>query len=360
MRVKGIDVSKWQGKIDWKKVAADGIKFAFIRIGNRSLSSATISEDPYWKKNIEGALTAGIAVGAYFYSTSLNEKEAQEEAEFVLSRIKGYNITMPVVFDYEGFGTKGNRNYGMTKEKITANCKAFQNLVKAQGYTCLLYGSRAYLPKKFDLKELDDYLWVARYEGSTTVLDDEKYFPSIPGYNDRIAIWQYANNGTVAGISGKVDLNYMYIDVSKKEDKKEEKQEEEKMSIIINAYSKSKDGNRQLSKNFKVKEFACKDGSDPIFIAPSLVELLQRIRDHFGKAVTINSAYRTPAYNKKVGGATYSQHQYGTAADIKISGVKPKDVAAFVETLMPDTGGIGIYTSFTHVDVREVKSRWNG
>lgn len=130
--------------------------------------------------------------------------------------------------------------------------------------------------------------------------------------------------------------------------------------VTINAYSKAKDGDKKLSTNFKVKEFACKDGSDPIFVAPELVDVLQKIRTHFGKAVNINSAYRTPTYNKKVGGATYSQHQYGTAADIRINGVKPKDVAAYVETLMPNKGGIGIYSTFTHIDVREVKSRWNG
>lgn len=128
----------------------------------------------------------------------------------------------------------------------------------------------------------------------------------------------------------------------------------------IRAYSKEKNGNEKLSANFKVKEFACKDGSDPIFISSELVDILQKIRNHFGKAVNINSAYRTPTYNKKVGGATYSQHLYGKAADIRISGVKPKEVAAFVETLMPDKGGIGIYANFTHVDVREKKSRWNG
>ena len=128
----------------------------------------------------------------------------------------------------------------------------------------------------------------------------------------------------------------------------------------IYAYSKKKDGNKKLSANFKVKEFACKDGSDPVFIAPDLVSVLQKIRDHFGKAVNINSAYRTPTYNKKVGGATHSQHLYGTAADIRISGVKPKDVAAYAETLLPGTGGIGIYSNFTHIDVRETKSRWNG
>ena len=128
----------------------------------------------------------------------------------------------------------------------------------------------------------------------------------------------------------------------------------------VNVYSKSKDGNKNLSANFKVKEFACKDGSDPIFISMELVEVLQKIRTHFGKPVTINSAYRTPTHNKKEGGATYSQHLYGTGADIVVSGVQPKEVAKYAETLLVGKGGIGIYAGFTHVDVREVKSRWNG
>ena len=130
--------------------------------------------------------------------------------------------------------------------------------------------------------------------------------------------------------------------------------------VTINTYSKAKDGDKKLSTNFKVKEFACKDGSDPIFVAPELVEILQKIRTHFGKAVTINSAYRTPTYNKKVGGATYSQHCYGMAADIKVAGVAPKDVADYAETLLQNKGGIGRYPTFTHIDVRGVKSRWNG
>lgn len=128
----------------------------------------------------------------------------------------------------------------------------------------------------------------------------------------------------------------------------------------IHAYSKKKDGNKKLSANFKVKEFACNDGSDPVFVAEELVEVLQKIRDHFKKAVTINSAYRTPGYNDKVDGAAYSQHLYGTAADIVVKGISPAEVAAFAETLLPNTGGIGIYKTFTHVDVRDVKSRWNG
>ena len=130
--------------------------------------------------------------------------------------------------------------------------------------------------------------------------------------------------------------------------------------ITVNAYSKKKDGNKKLSTNFKVKEFACTDGSDPIFVAPELVTVLQKIRNHFGKAVTITSAYRTPTKNKAVGGATYSQHQYGTAADIKVKGVTPKKVAQYAEKILPNKGGIGVYSTFTHIDVRKTRSRWNG
>ena len=362
---KGIDVSKHQAVIDWQRVKASGIEFAIIRVGYRGSTSGTINEDAYFKANIEGALQNGIEVGVYFYSTSLNEAEALEEAKFTVERIKGYDVTFPVVFDYEGYTNKNYRTYGISKEQRTKNCKAFQDYVKAKGYTCMIYGSKGHIRTKFDLDALTDYLWVARYASNTKVLDDAKYFPDLGKYTDRIAMWQYTSIGRVEGINGNVDMDYMYIDVSNKQETEELPTEEaetevKNMGIVINAYSKKKDGNKKLSANFKVKEFACKDGSDPIFIAPALVELLQKIRNHFGKSVNINSAYRTATYNKKVGGATYSQHCYGTAADIRISGVTPKQVAAYVETLMPNTGGIGIYKNFTHVDVREVKSRWNG
>lgn len=130
--------------------------------------------------------------------------------------------------------------------------------------------------------------------------------------------------------------------------------------MALKAYSVAKDGATYISKNFRVREFRCQDGSDVVFIESDLVDILQKIRDHFGKAVTINSAFRTFSHNKKVGGATYSQHLYGKAADIKVSGVAANVVADFVETLMPSTGGVGRYSTFTHVDVRKVKSRWNG
>lgn len=130
--------------------------------------------------------------------------------------------------------------------------------------------------------------------------------------------------------------------------------------MTIKAYSKSKDGNKKLSANFKVKEFACTDGSDPIFIDSELVSVLQKIRTHFGKAVTITSAYRTPTKNEAVGGTFCSMHLYGKAADIKVNGVSPERVAAYAEKLLPNKGGIGKYQTFTHIDIRENSSRWNG
>ena len=125
--------------------------------------------------------------------------------------------------------------------------------------------------------------------------------------------------------------------------------------VEINAYSKAKDGCKKLSANFTVKEFACKDGSDAVLTAPRLVMVLQSIRSHFAAPVVIHSAYRTPQYNAKVGGAAHSQHCYGTAADISVKGQPPAAVAAYARELMPDWGGVGVYAGqgFTHIDVRE-------
>lgn len=138
--------------------------------------------------------------------------------------------------------------------------------------------------------------------------------------------------------------------------------EGEKPMVEINAYSKAKDGDKKLSTNFTLKEFACKDGSDAVLVAPRLVMVLQSIRSHFGVPVVIHSAYRTPQYNDKVGGVAHSQHCYGTAADITVKGQTPAQVAAYARQIMPDWGGVGVYAKkgFTHIDVRETRSDWNG
>lgn len=129
----------------------------------------------------------------------------------------------------------------------------------------------------------------------------------------------------------------------------------------VKVYSLSGEGQAQISPHFKVREFACRDGSDPVFVAPRLVEVLEAVRVHFGATVTVTSGYRTVSYNRTVSGsASASQHCNGLAADIKVAGVSPAAVADYAEQLLGDHGGVGRYGTFTHVDVRANKSRWKG
>lgn len=126
----------------------------------------------------------------------------------------------------------------------------------------------------------------------------------------------------------------------------------------VKVYSKSAAGGKSLSAHFKVREFACHDGTDTVFVSPSLVTILEKIRTHFGKPVLINSGYRTEAWNVKQGGSPKSQHKYGMAADIHIAGVTPKQIAVYARSIMPDWGGVGVYDSFVHVDVRKTRANW--
>lgn len=137
--------------------------------------------------------------------------------------------------------------------------------------------------------------------------------------------------------------------------------------MAVKTYSLSRDGTTRLSPNFRVQEFRCRDGSDKVLVDESLVVLLQCIREHFGKAVTITSGYRTAAHNAAVGGAKGSQHLLGRAADIQVADTSVEAVAAYAESLLPDWGGVGRYPvksgrakGWVHVDTRASKSRWTG
>ena len=134
---------------------------------------------------------------------------------------------------------------------------------------------------------------------------------------------------------------------------------------MIRQYSFAKNGDRRLAPDFKVRELRCRDGSDTVMVDETLTVVLQCIREHFGKPVTITSGYRTAVHNAAVGGAKSSQHLLGRAADIRVQGVSVEDVAAYAESLMPDWGGVGRYpvkagraTGWVHVDTRANKSRW--
>ena len=137
--------------------------------------------------------------------------------------------------------------------------------------------------------------------------------------------------------------------------------------MAIKQYSLMTDGSRRLAPDFKVRELRCRDGTDTVMVDEVLTVVLQCIREHFGKAVTITSGYRTAAHNAAVGGAKSSQHLLGRAADIRVQGVSVEDVAAYAESLMPGWGGVGRYpvkvgrtTGWVHVDTRADKARWKG
>lgn len=349
MELKLIDVSVHQGQIDWGEVKKH-IDGAIIRCGYGQ--DIVSQDDKRFIQNVEACIKHNIPFGVYLYSYAKTVEAAKSEAAHVIRLLKPYKneLSYPVYYDLEEAGTENG-----TVERALI----FGDIIEAEGYWCGIYANQ-YWWRTYLKSGLDRFTkWVAKYS-------DEK--PS--GISGTYDIWQYSSKGYVPGIEGNVDMNICYRDfpaaikktTAKTEEKKDTKEEVEADNgeIIINAYSKEKNGNEKISENFKVKEFASTDGSDPIFIAPELVEVLQKIRTHFKKSVTINSGFRTAARNAAVGGAKYSQHLYGTAADIVVSGISPKEVAAYAEKLMPNTGGIGIYSNFTHIDVRRNKSRWNG
>ena len=196
--IKGIDVSKYQGDIDWKKVAGDGVKFAIIRLGYRGYGTGEIMLDEKAKKNMEEASNAGIKVGVYFFSQAINEKEAKEEAKFVLENIKGYDIDYPIVFDTEDVINDDARANDLNVNARTQIAKAFCDYIKDNGYTPVIYANLRWFNLALDMKELEEYdKWYAYY-------DDKIYFPY------KISMWQYSENGKVNGIEGSVDMNISF------------------------------------------------------------------------------------------------------------------------------------------------------
>lgn len=212
---KGIDVSSHQGNIDWAKVKAAGVDFAMIRIGFRGYANGIINPDKCFAANIKGASEQGLQIGAYFFSTALTEAEAKEEARYCIDKLKGYEVKLPVVFDFEGYDLAHYRTCGITKEQRIANCKAFNEVISAAGYKSMLYGSKGNIRRTYDIDALNYPLWIAKYAGGyKKILSSDDYFPDMGAYNSRIAMWQYTSIGRVDGISGNVDMNQMYIDLS--------------------------------------------------------------------------------------------------------------------------------------------------
>ena len=202
-----IDVSEFQGNINWAAVRKAGITHAIIRIGYRGYGAAgNMRTDEYFKKNITRAYNAGIKVGVYIYSQALTQTEARAEADFIMKYISPYRskITLPVVFDYEFSPVPTGRFVSgkISKAKMTANCTAFCERVRAAGYEPMVYANYSMLTNHLDYKTLHSKykIWLAHYTSNKKATD----------YPGSFYMWQYASDGYVSGINGRVDVNYIY------------------------------------------------------------------------------------------------------------------------------------------------------
>lgn len=195
---KGIDVSKYQGSIDWEAVKEEGIEYAFIRLGLRGYESGKIVLDELYDVNMSGANSAGVKAGVYFFTQAITVEEAEEEAAFVLQNLASYDVPYPVVFDVERISGGKGRADQITREERTDITIAFCEAVRAAGYTPMIYGNVVCFSQLLDMTKLNDYdKWYAFY-------DDYMYLP----YD--VGCWQYTEKGRVNGISNNVDLNISF------------------------------------------------------------------------------------------------------------------------------------------------------
>lgn len=188
----GIDVSKWQGEINFDKLKSDGVEFIIIRVGTQLGFHESSLEDPYFKKNIEGATKVGIPVGIYYYSYATTEKEAREQATWVIKQLKDYQIDLPIAFDWESWSYFNGLDLSL--HGINDVADTFISEVEKAGYEGILYGSKYYLQ---NIWEPTDPVWLAHYTLQTD-------------YKESYKIWQLCDNGKVSGINGAVDINVLY------------------------------------------------------------------------------------------------------------------------------------------------------
>ena len=196
---KGIDVSKFQGEIDWEKVKDDEMEYAIIRLGYRGYETGKMVVDDKYQENIEGSLEAGLDTGVYFFTEALTEKEAIEEADFVIENLGDYKINMPVVLDVEESASKEKtRTKDLTQEQRTKNVIAFCERIKEAGFDVMIYGNLKSFMIMMDFEKLEEYdKWLAYYKYPF-------HFPY------KIKMWQYTSTQQVDGIKGDVDVNLMF------------------------------------------------------------------------------------------------------------------------------------------------------
>jgi len=196
---RGIDVSEHQHEIDWRQVAASGVDYAYIRLGRRGYTEGGLFEDPFFTRNFQGASDAGLDVGVYFFSQAVSVQEAIEEADFVLARLRGHTVHLPVVYDWEKITEPDARTLDVTAEVRTQCAIAFCETVKNAGYTPCVYFNRNLGYYGYDLSRLTDYeFWFALPEAS------------YPSFYYAVDSWQYSFTETVPGIDYATDMSLRF------------------------------------------------------------------------------------------------------------------------------------------------------
>lgn len=408
-----IDVSAHNGVIDWQKVRGN-VEAAVIRLGYRGYSKGTLAYDTRYKENRAACEQWGIPFSLYFFPCSITDEEAMEEADFIIKECAGMNFILPVFLDSEVAETKfgSGRADNLSRADRTRFLKIICDRLQAAGIPAGIYASKSWFTYQLDLSQLPYSIWVAQWGDKLTYTGDYVLWQYTSSGNvlgisgdvdlsrrpaaDRTAgetnqeskAEEQGTGGTepetvtaeqktvtasvlnirrepsadsadlgdlvkgsvitvdkirdgFAHFEGWVSANYLSSSAN----------EQQSGGVSVVEYSLKADGDKQLSENFKVSEFRCKDGSDIILIDVDFVRnKLQTIRNHFGAAVTINSGYRTESYNTKVSGAKASYHMKGQAFDIVVEGHTPLEVAQYAQTL--DINGIIQYNGFVHVDSR--------
>lgn len=194
---RGIDVSAWQDTINWTKVKNAGVEFVFIRAAYRGATTGKLNKDGRFVDYINGAKAAGLKVGVYIFSQAITVKEAQEEADYLMSLVSGYTIDLPLVFDLEHYSGGRFTNAKLSRRAVTDMCLAFCARVESKGYTSMVYSNPSMLNNEMYASEIGK-LWLANYITKTTY-SGHKY-----------EYWQCSDHGTVNGISGNVDLDFWF------------------------------------------------------------------------------------------------------------------------------------------------------
>ena len=191
----GIDVSKWQGKIDFSKVKEAGASFVMIRVGSQNGVNGEYVIDPYFETNVSSAIKSGLKVGVYFYSYADSKKEAKKQAKWVIEKIKKYQITLPVAFDWECYSSFNEMDISLFGLNEIAD--SFLKEIEKNGYEVMLYGSKNYLNSVWKYNKND--VWLAHYSENTD-------------YQNDFVMWQLCQNGVIDGIEKMVDINVLYHD----------------------------------------------------------------------------------------------------------------------------------------------------